>query len=138
MDILYTARATARGGRTGEVVSDDGVLDLELAYPKELGGPSDGDKTNPEQLFAAGYSSCFLNALKRVAKEKGLDAGGAEMTAEVGLGMAGSSFGLAVTLIGSLPALDAEQAQGLMEAAHHVCPYSNATRGNIEVTLTTR
>ncbi|MCY7364712.1 MAG: organic hydroperoxide resistance protein [Frankiaceae bacterium] len=138
MDILYTARATARGGRIGEVVSDDGVLDLELAYPKELGGPADNDKTNPEQLFAAGYSACFLNALKRVAKEKGLDAGGAEMTAEVGLGMAGAGFGLAVTLIGSLPALDAEQAQGLMEAAHHVCPYSNATRGNVEVTLATR
>ena len=138
MDILYTARATARGGRIGEVVSDDGVLDLELAYPKELGGPADSAKTNPEQLFAAGYSACFLNALKRVAKEQGLDAAGAEMTAEVGLGMAGASFGLAVTLIGSLPALDAEQAQGLMAAAHEVCPSSNATRGNVQVTLTTR
>ncbi len=137
MDILYTARATARGGRIGEVVSDDGVLDLELAYPKELGGPADSDKTNPEQLFAAGYSACFLNALKRVAKEKGLDATGAEMTAEVGLGMAGSGFGLAVTLIGSMPALSEPDAASLMDAAHEVCPYSNATRGNVEVTLRT-
>ena len=135
MDVLYTARATARGGRTGEVVSDDGVLDLELAYPKELGGPEGNDKTNPEQLFAAGYSACFLNALKRVAREQGLDVEGAEMTAEVGLGMAGTLFGLTVNLIGRLPTLDAAQGAALMEAAHHVCPYSNATRGNIEVTL---
>ena len=134
MDILYTARATARGGRVGEVVSDDGVLDLELAYPKELGGPGD-DKTNPEQLFAAGYSACFLNALKRVAGQQKLDVEAAEMTAEVGLGMEGKGFKLAVTLVGSLPGLPADQAQQLMEAAHQVCPYSNATRGNIEVTL---
>ena len=135
MDVLYTARATARGGRTGEVVSDDGVLDLELAYPKELGGPEGSDKTNPEQLFAAGYSACFLNALKRVAREQGVDVTGAEMTAEVGLGMVGALFGLTVNLIGTLPTLDAAQGAALMEAAHHVCPYSNATRGNIEVTL---
>lgn len=135
MDILYTARATARGGRDGEVVSDDGILDLELAYPKELGGPG-GDKTNPEQLFAAGYSACFLNALKRVAKQQKIDVEGAEMTAEVGLGTQGEAFRLAVALVGSLPGLPAEQGQKLMEAAHQVCPYSNATRGNIDVTLT--
>ncbi|MBC7373810.1 MAG: organic hydroperoxide resistance protein [Frankiales bacterium] len=135
MDVLYTAKATARGGRNGEVVSDDGVLDLELAYPKELGGPAGSDKTNPEQLFAAGYSACFLNALKRVAGEQGVDVEGAEMTAEVGLGMVGAVFGLTVNLIGSLPTLDAEQGAALMAAAHHVCPYSNATRGNVEVTL---
>ncbi len=135
MDVLYTARATARGGRDGEVVSDDGVLDLELAYPKELGGPEGSDKTNPEQLFAAGYSACFLNALKRVAREQGVDAEGAEMTAEVGLGTVGSVFGLTVNLIGSLPSLDATQGAALMDAAHQVCPYSNATRGNVEVTL---
>ena len=134
MDILYTARATARGGREGEVVSDDGVLDLELAYPKDLGGPG-GDKTNPEQLFAAGYSACFLNALKRVAGSQKIDIKDAEMTAEVGLGAEGKGFKLAVTLVGSLPGLPAEQAQQLMEAAHEVCPYSNATRGNIDVTL---
>ncbi len=134
MDVLYTARATARGGREGEVVSDDGVLDLELAYPKDLGGPG-GDKTNPEQLFAAGYSACFLNALKRVAGQQKVDVKDAEMTAEVGLGTEGEAFKLAVTLVGSLPGLPADQAQQLMEAAHQVCPYSNATRGNIDVTL---
>ncbi|MCW2714290.1 MAG: peroxiredoxin, Ohr subfamily [Frankiales bacterium] len=135
MDILYTARATARGGREGEVVSDDGVLDLELAYPKDLGGPG-GDKTNPEQLFAAGYSACFLNALKRVAKQQEVDIAGAEMTAEVGLGTEGKGFALAVALVGSLPGVPADRALELMEAAHQVCPYSNATRGNIDVSLT--
>jgi len=135
MDVLYTAVATARGGRTGEVVSDDGVLDLELAYPQELGGPEGNDKTNPEQLFAAGYAACFLNALKRVAKEQSVDATDAEMTARVGLGLVEDGFGLTVTLVGSLPALDADQAHALMEAAHGVCPYSRATRGNIDVLL---
>lgn len=135
MDVLYTATATARGGRIGEVVTDDGVLDLHLAYPKELGGPGDDDKTNPEQLFAAGYAACFLNALKRVAKSQQLDVTGAEMTARVGLGMSGPGFGLTVTLVGSLPGLSPEQGHGLMEAAHQVCPYSNATRGNIDVVL---
>ena len=135
MDVLYTAVATARGGRTGEVVSEDGVLDLELAYPRELGGPEGNDKTNPEQLFAAGYAACFLNALKRVAKEQAVDATGAEMTARVGLGLVEDGFGLTVTLVGSLPTLDADRAHALMEAAHGVCPYSRATRGNIDVLL---
>ena len=135
MDILYTAVATARGGRTGEVVSDDGVLDLELAYPKELGGPEGSDKTNPEQLFAAGYAACFLNALKRVAGQQKVDVEGAEMTARVGLGMEADAFGLAVTLVGNLPGLDAAAAERLMHDAHQVCPYSRATRGNIEVVL---
>ena len=135
MDVLYTAVATARGGRTGEVVSDDGVIDLELAYPKELGGPEGSDKTNPEQLFAAGYASCFLNALKRVAKEQSVDATGAQMTARVGLGLVEGGFGLTVTLVGSLPGLDADEAHALMEAAYGVCPYSRATRGNIDVLL---
>ena len=135
MDILYTAQATARGGREGEVVSDDGVLDLELAYPKELGGPEGSDKTNPEQLFAAGYAACFLNALKRVAGQSKADVTGAEMTARVGLGMEDKGFGLAVTLVGRFPALDADQARELMQAAHQVCPYSRATRGNVDVTL---
>ena len=135
MDVLYTATATARGGRIGEVVTDDGVLDLQLASPKELGGPGDDDKTNPEQLFAAGYAACFLNALKRVGKEQGLDVAGAEMTARVGLGMSGPGFALTVTLVGSLPGLSPEQAHALMETAHQVCPYSNATRGNLDVAL---
>ncbi len=137
MDALYTANATARGGRTGEVVTDDGVIDLELAYPKALGGPEDGTHTNPEQLFAAGYSACFLNALKRVSKEQGVEAREAELTARVGLGMdaSGDGFSLAVTLVGRIPGLEPNAAHALMERAHEVCPYSRATRGNIEVTL---
>lgn len=135
MDILYTAVATARGGREGEVVSDDGVLDLELAYPKELGGPADSGKTNPEQLFAAGYAACFLNALKRVAGAQKLDVEDAEMISRVGLGTVADGFEIAVTLVGSFPTLDAATAEKLMHDAHQVCPYSRATRGNVEVTL---
>jgi osmotically inducible protein OsmC len=134
MNVLYTANATARGGREGEVVSDDGVLDLELAMPKELGGPG-GDNTNPEQLFAAGYSACFHSALKRVAGQEKVDVDGSSITARVGLGMEGQAFGLAVTLVGEFPALDADAAKEIMEKAHQVCPYSNATRGNVDVTL---
>ena len=134
MDVLYTAQATARGGREGEVVSDDGVLDLELAHPKELGGPG-GDKTNPEQLFAAGYAACFHSALKRVASKRNLDVTGSDITARVGLGVEGKAFGITATLVGSFPTLDAEQGRELMEAAHEVCPYSRATRGNIDVAL---
>ena len=135
MDLLYTAVATARGGREGEVVSDDGVLDLQLAYPKELGGPAESDATNPEQLFAAGYAACVLNALKRVAKEGGTPVEGAEMSARVGLGLVEDGFGLTVTLVGSLPGLPREDAEALLHRAHQVCPYSRATRGNIDVTL---
>lgn len=135
MKMLYTAQATASGGREGEVVSDDGVLDLTLVMPKELGGPG-GDHTNPEQLFAAGYAACFHSALKRVAGQQGLDVEGSSITARVGLGLEGAAFGLAVTLVGTLPGLDVTQASDLMDAAHLVCPYSNATRGNIEVQLT--
>ncbi len=135
MDVLYTARATARGGREGEVVSDDGVLDLMLGVPTELGGPG-GDVTNPEQLFAAGYSACFHSALKRVAGSQKLDVTGSSITAQVSLVADGSAFGIAVTLVGAFPALDASAGAELMEQAHQVCPYSRATRGNIEVTLT--
>jgi Ohr subfamily peroxiredoxin len=134
VDVLYTARATARGGREGEVVSDDGVLDLSLTLPKELGGPG-GDHTNPEQLFAAGYAACFHSALKRVAGGKKIDVEGSSITAQVGLGVDGQAFGLAVTLVGAFPTLDAAAADALMHDAHEVCPYSRATRGNIDVTL---
>ncbi len=134
MDLLYTAVATARGGREGEVVSDDGVLDLMLAHPKELGGPG-GDTTNPEQLFAAGYAACFHSALKRVAGKEKLDVTGSSITARVSLGVEGHAFGLEVTLIGLLPALDEQTAEELMGKAHQVCPYSRATRGNIQVHL---
>ena len=134
MDVLYTAVATARGGREGEVVSDDGVLDLLLAHPKELGGPG-GDTTNPEQLFAAGYSACFHSALKRIAGGEKIDVAGSSITAQVGLGLDGKVFGLVVTLVGQFPTLDKAVGQELMEKAHQVCPYSRATRGNIDVTL---
>ena len=135
VDILYTAEATARGGREGEVVSSDGVLDLLLALPTELGGPG-GDSTNPEQLFAAGYAACFHSALKRVAGQQKLDVATSSITARVSLGLDGSAFGLEVTLAGSFPALSEGEGKELMEAAHQVCPYSRATRGNIEVHLT--
>ena len=135
MDLMYTAVATARGGREGEVVSDDGVLDLLLSMPKEMGGPG-GDFTNPEQLFAAGYSACFHSAIKRVASGEKLDVTGSSITAHVGLGKDGTAVGLAVTLVGAFPALSAPEGQELMEKAHQMCPYSRATQGNIEVTLT--
>ncbi len=134
MDVLYTAQATARGGREGEVVSDDGVLDLQLVLPKELGGPG-GDATNPEQLFAAGYAACFHSALKRVAGQDKIDVAGSSITARIGLGLQGSAFGLAVTLVGAFPTPDEATGRELMDKAHQVCPYSNATRGNVEVQL---
>lgn len=135
MRILYTASATATGdGRDGKVRSSDGRLDLELATPAELGGA--GGATNPEQLFAAGYASCFHNALRRVARAAQSDVEGSQVTAEVGIGPTGAgTFGLAVTLRVALPLVAAEVAQKLVERAHQVCPYSNATRGNIDVQL---
>lgn len=134
MDVIYTATATARGGREGEVVSDDGAIDLMLAHPKELGGPG-GDTTNPEQLFAAGYAACFHSALKRIAGKEKVDVEGSSITAEVGLGIDGQAFGLVVTLVGAFPTLDEAAGAELMEKAHQVCPYSRGTRGNVEVTL---
>jgi Ohr subfamily peroxiredoxin len=136
MDILYTATAHATGdGRNGHATSDDGILDVDLRVPKELGGP--GGATNPEQLFAAGYAACFHSAMKVVAGRDHADVTGSEVSASVGLGMnAAGGFALAVELDVSLPALDHDAAQALVEKAHEVCPYSNATRGNIEVTLT--
>ena len=136
MKILYTARATSTGGgRSGSARSDDGTLDLALAPPAAMGGSGEG--TNPEQLFAAGYSACFHSAMQHVARDKGLDAGGSAVHGEVGIGPLDDrpGFGLAVTLTVDLPALERSAAQDLVEAAHQVCPYSNATRGNIDVTL---
>jgi Ohr subfamily peroxiredoxin len=133
--ILYSTAATARGGRDGEVVSDDGVLDLELASPVELGGPG-GDKTNPEQLFAAGYAACFSSTLQHVAGKRELDVAGLEVTAKVGLTHQGGVSDLVVTLVVAFPSsVTAEQGDQLVEAAHQMCPYSRATRGNVEVTL---
>ncbi|MDS0133784.1 MULTISPECIES: organic hydroperoxide resistance protein [unclassified Amycolatopsis] len=132
---IYTAVATARGdGRNGEVTSSDGVIDESLAIPKEMGGPG-GDKTNPEQLFAAGYSACFHSALQLVARQAKVPLTGSTVTAEVSVLKQEVGFGLGVALNVSLPGLDQAQADQLVEQAHQVCPYSNATRGNIEVAL---
>ena|SRR5664279_3788607 len=128
---LYTATATAFGGRDGTVKSDDGLLDVRVTPPKSLGGQ--GGTTNPEQLFAAGYAACFGSAVGHVARSQKIDPGPIEITAKVDLGPAGKGFGLQVELIANLPNLPREQAQKLVEAAHEVCPYSNATRGNIVV-----
>jgi Ohr subfamily peroxiredoxin len=134
-DALYTAVATARGdGRNGEVTSSDGVIDESLAIPKEMGGPG-GEKTNPEQLFAAGYSACFHSALQLVARQAKVQLSDTTVTAEVSVLKQGAGFGLGVALNVSLPGLDQAQADQLVEQAHQVCPYSNATRGNIEVAL---
>lgn len=136
MKILYTAVATATGeGRNGHVRSSDGLIDAELATPRELGGP--GGSTNPEQLFAAGYSACFLSALKRVAREAKAPVTDAAVTAEVGLGPNASATGfqLAITLVVELGGIEQQLAEQLTGQAHQVCPYSNATRGNVEVTL---
>jgi Ohr subfamily peroxiredoxin len=133
METLYTARATAHGGRQGHVESSDGVLDLDLTVPEAMGGPG-GSGTNPEQLFAAGYSACFENALRRVGGQQ-KNVRDASVTANVGIGRDDNGFGLEVELIGTLPNLSLEEAEDLMREARQVCPYSKATRGNIEVTL---
>ena len=136
--VLYTAIATAEGGRDGHTATNDGKLDVKLAPPVELGGPAEGVGTNPEQLFAAGYSSCFHSALKLVAQRLKLDPEGSTVTARVGIGPIEGSpgFGLTVELDVTLPNVaDAEQAQQLLERSHKVCPYSNAISGNVDVTL---
>jgi osmotically inducible protein OsmC len=136
MEALYTASATAHGGRNGRVESSDGVLNLNLTMPKEMGGPGDEGATNPEQLFASGYSACFENALRRVAGRQKKNLGeSTSITANVGIGRDGNGFGLRVELVGHLPGLSHEEAEALMHEAHEVCPYSKATRGNIEVEL---
>jgi Ohr subfamily peroxiredoxin len=132
--IMYVAEATAHGGREGHVTSQDGQIGLKVVMPPELGG--DGDGTNLEQLFAAGYSSCFHNALILVGNHAGYDLTGSTVAAKVGIGPNKQrGYGLAVALSVSLPVLDQEVAARLVDAAHEVCPYSNATRGNIDVTI---
>src|SRR5687768_6043836 len=136
MNVLYTAEATAWGGREGRAASSDGNLELQLVVPKELGGPG-GTGTNPEQLFAAGYAGCFHSALKLVASKDKIDVSESAITARVGIGANDSGgFGLAVELEAELPGVDTETGNDLLRRAHAVCPYSNATRGNVEVTLT--
>jgi Ohr subfamily peroxiredoxin len=133
MSALYTAVATANG-RDGRAVSSDGQLDLNLAFPPALGG--DGKGTNPEQLFAAGYAACFASALGLVGRQAKVDTGEISVTAEVGLNKDETSFALSVVLRVELPdELQNETGRKLVEAAHGVCPYSKATRGNIPVEL---
>ncbi len=133
--VIYTARAHTTGGRDGRSVSDDGLLDVKLSPPKSMGGA--GNATNPEQLFAAGYSACFMGALKHVAGMKKVKVpADAAIDAAVDIGPIPQGFGIAAHLTIHLPGLDRAVAQDLVDTAHQVCPYSNATRGNIEVTLT--
>ena len=133
---LYRAEATAVGGREGHVRSADGLLDVDLRPPTEMGGP--GGATNPEELFAAGYAACFQSALQVVARRHKVSVDGSTVTAKVDIGtIQGGGFGLAVTLEVHVPDADAATVETLVKEAHEVCPYSNATRGNIEVVLTT-
>ena len=136
MKAIYTIAATATGGRNGQVKSENGILDLQVRMPVAMGGSSD-DFVNPEMLFAAGYSACFDSALNKVIKEEKILTGDTSVTAHVGIGLiAINRFGLKVELEANVPGVSLEQAQFLIDKAHQVCPYSNATRGNIEVKLT--
>jgi lipoyl-dependent peroxiredoxin len=140
-NVLYTAEAVSEGdGRNGHVTSSDGKLDLDLAMPPEMGGTGAG--TNPEQLFAAGYAACFHSALRLVAGRVGGRGGGRDtplrdstVTAQVGIGPEGEAFGLVVTLIVHVPGMEREKVREFADAAHQVCPYSRATRGNISVEI---
>lgn len=135
-NVLYRASAEAFGGREGRAVSSDGILDVSLTTPKELGGAG-GQGTNPEQLFAAGYSACFLGAMKFVAaRDKHTLPANTSIEGTVGIGAIPTGFGIEVELTITAPGMDRAEAQQLIEKAHIVCPYSNATRGNIDVKLT--
>jgi lipoyl-dependent peroxiredoxin len=137
MQVLYTAEATATGGRQGKVRSSDGVIDVELALPQELGGSGAPGHSNPEQLFAAAYAACFQNALDLVARAENVSLGETTITSRVSIGRDGrDGFGLQVELAASIPGLARDKALDLLAKAHQVCPYSKATRGNIEVNLT--
>jgi Ohr subfamily peroxiredoxin len=134
--VLYRSKATATGGRDGRATSSDNVLDVKLTTPKELGGTG-GDGTNPEQLFAAGYSACFLGAMKFVAAQQKLQLpADTQVTGQVGIGQIPTGFGIEVELTISIPGLPRADIEALVQKAHVVCPYSNATRNNIDVTLT--
>lgn len=135
MQKLYSASATAEGDRQGHVASSDGVLDLNLSTPKGLGGPG-GKGTNPEQLFAAGYAACFESAIRLLARQEKVDVTGASVTANVHIGHPPEGgFALEAELIGHLPTLSREEAEEMMQKAHQICPYSKATRGNMDVEL---
>ncbi|MGW0391677.1 organic hydroperoxide resistance protein [Streptomyces sp. NPDC003042] len=132
-DVAYTAVATAENGRDGRVATSDGKLDVVVNPPKELGGSGEG--TNPEQLFAAGYSACFQGALTVAARNAKIDVTGSTVTAEVGIGKNDDGFGIIVKISASIPTVDAATAKDLIEQAHQICPYSKATNGNITVEL---
>lgn len=135
MTVLYTAAATATGGREGHVTSSDGLLDIDVRVPKEMGGA--GGASNPEQLFAAGYAACFDSALSHVIRAEKITVGITAVTAHVGIGKNDAGgFSLAVELHAKIPGVDQATAEDLIAKAHQVCPYSNATRGNVEVKLT--
>jgi lipoyl-dependent peroxiredoxin len=135
MKVLYTAEAIATGGRDGRARTSDGTLDVLLKPPKELGGPG-GDATNPEQLFAAGYGACFLNAVSLLARMEKISAKQFSITTRVGLGQTDDGgFGLQAELHCELPDIEPDQAESLVRSAYDVCPFSKATRGNIEVAL---
>ena len=132
---LFTAIATATGGRNGRSAAADGSVAVELSVPKEMGG--NGDGTNPEQLFAAGYSACFLGAMKFVAgQQKTVLPAATSISADIGIGQIPGGFGIQAALAITIPGMERAAAEALVAAAHQVCPYSNATRGNIDVTLT--
>lgn len=135
MEKMYTAKATATGGRNGHITSADGSLDVDVRMPKEMGG-STGTYLNPEILFAGGYASCFDSALNLIIRTEKVQTGTTVVTAEVSIGKTDNgAFNLAVVLEVEIPGVDREKAQELTEKAHQLCPYSNATRGNVEVTL---
>jgi osmotically inducible protein OsmC len=133
--VIYKAHSTSTGGRDGSTRSSDGLLDVKLSVPKEMGGGGGG--VNPEQLFAAGYSACFIGAMKFVAgQEKVALPADTSIDASVGIGQIPAGFGIEVQLLVKVPGVDRAVAQSIVDKAHQVCPYSNATRGNIEVTIT--
>jgi len=131
--IVYTAHATTVGGRQGTAKTDDGLLDLTLTAPKELGGPGTG--TNPEALFAAGYGACFTGAMALAGKELGIDTKTAQVRTHVGFGPEGESYSIIVDIEAVIPGVDLAKGQELLERTHQLCPYSKATRGNVPVTV---
>jgi Ohr subfamily peroxiredoxin len=135
MKPLHTAIVTARGGREGFVKADKGVIDLPLTMPKALGGKGEGQGTNPEELFAAGYAACFESALRLVGRQQDVELDDVTVTAEVAIGKDDDGFALQAKLRARLPGIERQQAEALMQAAHEVCPYSKATRGNLPVDL---
>ena len=135
MTPLHTSTVTAKGGREGFVRAENGVIDLPLTMPKALGGKGEGQGTNPEELFAAGYAACFESAIRLVARQRDIELGDISVTADVSIGKDGDGFALAACIRGHLPGMDRAQAEELMRQADTVCPYSKATRGNLPVEL---